>query len=332
MHDYLIEMLVCPACHGGLVWEVAERQGNTIVSGTAECPDCGARYPVQEGIGVFLTPDLPRQDLWEEVESRLSTYLREHPDIERQLLETPLKELAPADQFFRSMILDERGEFAKAREAADTARAGLYTREYMECSERQIEFALQLLAADTAPVVDLASGMGHFVEHMARRLNRPIVATDFSPRVLRRDRRRFSFLGLEDRISLLAFDARRTPFRHGAVHTMTTYQGLLNIREPGELLRELRRVVSGTLVVLTFFFPEEDAANGALIHELGLTQMAYREPALRQFREAGWTVQVAASWKGLARPTPPSVLLEGAGMDALPAAETTLEWCVLEAH
>jgi len=85
-------------------------------------------------------------------------------------------------------------------------------------------------------------------------------------------------------------------------------------------------------VVLTFFFPEEDAANGALIHELGLTQMAYREPALRQFREAGWTIQVAASWKGLARPTPQSVLLEGAGIDALPAAETTLEWCVLEAH
>ncbi len=332
MHDYLMELLVCPACHGELVWAVTERQGNDIVSGRAECPDCSADYPVQEGIGVFLTPDLPRQDLWEEVESRLSAYLREHPDIERKLLETPLEELAPADRFFRAMILDERGEFAEARAAADAATAGLYTREYLECSERQIEFALQLLSADTAPVVDLASGMGHLVERLARRLNRPIVATDFSPRVLRRDRRRFSSFGLGDRISFLAFDARRTPFRRGAVHTMTTYQGLLNIREPGDLLRELRRVVSGVLVALTFFFPEDDAANGALIEEFGLAQMAYREPALAQFRQAGWSVQVAASWKGVARPTPPSVLLEGAGIDALPAAETTLEWCVLEAH
>lgn len=332
MHDYLMELLVCPACHGQLTWEVMERQGNDILSGRAECVNCGADYPVQEGIGVFLTPELPRQDLWEEVESRLSAYLREHPDIERELLETPLEELAPADQFFRSMILDERGEFAKAREAADKALAGLYTREYLECSEHQIEFVLQLLAEDKAPVVDLASGMGHLVERMARRLNRPIIATDFSPRVLRRDRRRFSYLGLGDRISFLAFDARRTPFRRGVVHTMTTYQGLLNIREPGDLLRELRRVVSGVLVVLTFFFPEDDAANKALIRELGLAHMAYREPALEQFRQAGWSVQVAASWKGAARPTPQSVLLEGAGIDALPAAETTLEWCVLEAR
>ncbi len=332
MHECLLEMLECPACRGQLDWKTAERKGEEIITGEAECLDCGTRYPVQEGIGVFLTPDLPREDLWEEVESRLAGYLREHPEVERRLLETPLEALSPADQFFRSMILDERGEFGLAREAAEIARAGLYTREYLECSERQIDFAIQLLSASTEPVVDLASGMGHLVERMARRLSRRIIATDFSPRVLRRDRRRFSFLGIADRVSLLAFDARRTPFRAGAVHTMTTYQGLLNIREPGDLLRELRRVVSGVLVVLTLFFPEDDAANGALIAEIGLTQMAYREPALAQFREAGWTVEVLASWKGLARPTPASVLLEGAGIDALPAAETVLEWCVLEAR
>lgn len=332
MHDYWMGMLVCPACHGELSWDVAERQGNNVITARAECVHCGASYPVQEGIGVFLTPDLPREDLWEEVESRLAQFLREHPDIERQLLESPLKELAPADQFFRSMILDERGEFAQARQAAEYAMAGLYTDEYLECSRRQIEFALEFLSSSGEPVVDIASGMGHLVEHMARRLHRPIVATDFSPRVLRRDRQRLAFLGLEERISFLSFDARRTPFRDGAVHTMTTYQGLLNIREPGDMLRELRRVVSGTFMVLTFFFPKDDRANGEILAQYGLADLAYREPALQTFRAAGWMVEIAASWKGLARPTPEGVLLAGAGIDALPAVETTLEWCVLIAR
>lgn len=60
------------------------------------------------------------------------------------------------------MILDERGEFAQARQAAEQAMAGLYTREYLECSRRQIEFTLELLFPSAESVVDLASGMGKF--------------------------------------------------------------------------------------------------------------------------------------------------------------------------
>ena len=37
-------------------------------------------YPVREGIGLFLLPDLPRNDLWEQAESQLSRYLREHTE------------------------------------------------------------------------------------------------------------------------------------------------------------------------------------------------------------------------------------------------------------
>jgi hypothetical protein len=36
--------------------------------------------------------------------------------------------------------------------------------------------------------------------------------------------------------------------------------------------------------------------------------------------------------RGLARPTPEGVILEGWGIDAFPVAETTLEWCVIEAR
>ncbi len=143
MHTYLMEMLACPDCHGDLKWSIAERCGSHIEVAEARCSACSAVYPIREGIGSFLTSDLPRNDLWEQTESHLAKHLREHPEVEHQLLDVPLEALAPADQFFRALILEERGEYAEAKIAADMARSGVYTPEYLACSDRQIEYALE---------------------------------------------------------------------------------------------------------------------------------------------------------------------------------------------
>ncbi|NOZ28556.1 MAG: methyltransferase domain-containing protein [Chloroflexi bacterium] len=329
MQTYLVDLLACPACHGELQWDIADGHDDRIEVADVRCLACAATYPVREGIGVFLTPDLPRDDLWEQVDSHLVQYLRQHPEVERRLMEVPLETLSPADQFFRALILDERGEYAAAKVAAELARTRAYTSEYLACSNSQVNHAIEHLSSSDSPIVDLASGLGHLLEEMARRLTCPIVATDFSPRVLRRDRQRLEFFGLYDRVSLLAFDARRTPFKDGAVKTLTTYQGLANIREPGNLLRELRRVVSGEFLALSIFYPEDDEANAEAINEMGLADLLFRRAALEHFAEAGWEVEVVYSCTGKARPTPTGVVLEGAGIDALPVAETRLEWCTL---
>ena len=133
MHTYLIEMLECPACHGELGWNIVERQGERIAAAEATCKACAAIYPVRDGIGLFLTPDLPRNDLWEQVDSRLVQHLRERPELERQLLETPLDNLTPADQFFRALALEAREDYREARIAEETANRGLYTPEYAAC-------------------------------------------------------------------------------------------------------------------------------------------------------------------------------------------------------
>ena len=332
MREELIELLTCPVCHGELNWAIADQRLDQIERAEAVCEECKASYPVREGIGAFLTPDLPRHDLWEEVESRLSKYLREHPEVKRRLMETPLDGLAPADQFLRAMILEEQEAYAEAEAASRMAWPGLYTEAYRSCYESQIEFVIQRLSDAQGPIMDLASGRGELVERAARVLPQPLVATDFSPRVLRRNRRWLEFFGLGDRVSLLAFDARRMPFRDGAVRTMTTNLGLANIEQPGELLRELRRVVSGTFLAICHFFPEKDEANGAKIREFGLEPFLYRRTALAKFAEAGFQVELANVQMGVARPTPTSELIEGAGIDALPVAETELEWCVLVAR
>ena len=64
MHKYITDMLECPICHRALEWRIEAESEGHIEQAEARCSGCGATYPVRDGIGVFLTPDLPRNDMW----------------------------------------------------------------------------------------------------------------------------------------------------------------------------------------------------------------------------------------------------------------------------
>jgi uncharacterized protein YbaR (Trm112 family) len=332
MHTWLIDLLECPACHGTLEWEVSDGSQSRIEAGAATCRECPAVYPIGDGIGLFLLPDPQRRDLWQEVDNRLLQYLQEHPNVRRELMETPLEELGPADLFYRALVLEAQGEFKQARELEDLATAGIYTEEYRACLRSQMEYVIEQLAGTEAPIVDLASGRGSLVERMLGSLDadRRIVATDFSLPVLRRDRAWLRTMGWYDQVSLLAVDARHTPFRAGSVELLTTNLGLQNIDGLGIVLRELRRIVRGRFLAVSHFYPEEDDANSRAIGERGLLS-CFRREALAGLGEAGWQAKLANVCHGLARPTPVSDVLDGAGIDGFPVIETILEWCVIDA-
>lgn len=331
MHAFLADMLQCPVCAGMLQWRITARNGNRIEQADIRCFCCDTSYFVREGIGVFLPPDLPRNDLWEQTSSALGRYLQAHPDVEQRLMSSPLETLSPADRFYRALALEERGDFAQAMAIAQQTLPLLYTAESLACHESQYQWVVDRLRDGHGPIVDLASGRGDLVQRIVRELRRPVVATDFSPRVLRRDRRALQRVGLYDRVSLVAMDARRTPFRDGAVSTMTTNLGLPNIERPGELLAELRRVVSGEFLAITHFYPGDDEANLRVLREFGVAPLLVRETFTALMAQAGWQVQLENIRRGRARPTPASELLDGARIDGLPVAETTLEWCVARA-
>ena len=332
MQPYLIEMLECPVCHGDLTWEITRRSGERIEEGEASCQGCRAAYPVLEGVGAFLTPDLPRRDLWQQVDSQLTRYLREHPRMEQRLMEAPVDELAPADLFYRALVLEERGAYEAAREMEEKANRGIYSEEYLACWESQRDAVIEQLSESDGPIVDLASGRCYLVEEMARRVARPIVATDVSPRALRQSQQRLKSFGLYDEISLLAFDARRTPFKDGVVKTLTTNVGLPNVEHPDNLLIELRRIGGGRFLAVSHFYPEEDEANAAALREAGLSRLIFHDAAVDGFVAAGWDVELVNECRSKAEPTPRSTVLGGAQIDAFPVAETVLDWCVLVAR
>ncbi len=329
MHAVFLDMLECPGCHGSLAWNILEQRGERIEEAEARCSGCEATYPVRDGIGFFLLADLAGNDLWEQTESHLSSYLREHVDVERQLMDGPVDQLAPADQFLRAMVLTDRGAYKEAKTLNDLAITGLYTPQYLACLDSEIKQLAASLSPSCWPLVDLASGRGTLIEMLARQIERPIIVSDFSPTVLRRNRRQLEFFGLADRVSLLAFDARRTPFKQGAVKTMTTLLGLPNIEHPGPLLQELRRIISGSLLAIVHFFPEDDEANAAAIRAMTDATFFFRRSTVEQFGAAGWQVELRNECLGRAEPTPESVILSGTGIDGLPVAETMLEWGLL---
>jgi uncharacterized protein YbaR (Trm112 family) len=329
MDEYLVDMLQCPACNSALRWSIDVRRGTQIEEGEARCAVCGATYAVREGIGVFLTPDLPRNDLWEQAGTGLTRYLTAHPEVELRLMDAPIDTLNPADRLFRSMVLEECGEYRTARSLWRDAIRDVYTPEYHACYQSQIEYLIKRAADHQGPIVDLASGRGALAEIFADRLDNPIVVTDFSPTVLRRDRRVLSALDLDRQVSLLAFDARQTPFRTAALGMLTSNLGLPNIERPGHVLAELRRIVRGEFLAISHFYPESDDAHRPALQE---NPLLARSETLKRFREAGWRATVSNTCSGRADPTPRGQVLDGFGVDGLPLAPVDLEWGVVLAR
>ena len=329
MQTYLLDMLLCPVCYGDLDWQISEWRKERVETAVAHCQDCTAVYPVQDGIGIFLTPDLPRKDLWDQVASGLIQHLQQHPELTKRILLLPVTELVPADQFLRTLLLEEQGDYTTAQKVEAIALKGLYTPAYRSCWQRQLDAVIDQLSGTQEPIIDLASGRGYLIKKILTELDNPVVATDFSPGILRRNRQWLESCNLYDKVSLLAFDARRTPFKDNVVQWLTSNLGLPNIEEPNNLLRELKRITNGNFLAVMHFFPENDTKNGQVIKEAGLESFLYRGSTLDHFANVGWQIEMQNTCQSIAQPTPPSAVLEGLRIDGLPIAETTLEWCLL---
>jgi uncharacterized protein YbaR (Trm112 family) len=326
----LQDLLICPACHGNLKWDIQKTEGQKIKSAAINCDSCGADYSVRDEIGMFLTPDLPREDLWEQVSSGVSNYIDENPERRGQLMDVPADSLSPADQFFRAQVLDEQGQYAEAHALRESAHPRLYTPEYLACHESQYHYVLDQLGGSGAPILDLASGLGGLVKRMLSATDRMIISSDFSPLILRRNRQWAKIAGWGDRLSFLALDARRTPFKQGSIETMTTNLGLPNIENPGDLLKELLRICAGTFMAISYFLPEREDENTQLVRQFGLDQMMFKSRAKACFKEAGWQANPENICTSPARPTPKGQVIPGA-IDGLPVVDTELEWTVWKA-
>ena len=301
------------------------------MEGSARCSPCDIDYPLRNGIGVFLPPQERPEDLWEETNSAIQRLVKNEPEKVRLLLESPVATMNPTDLFFRGLILESQQRYVEAREVRNLSRAGMYSSEQYACMKSQLDFVSSQVTDSPGPVVDLACGMGTLLETLLPKATQHVVATDFSPRVLIRDRAVFASAAPKRGLSFLALDARHTPFADHSIPTIVSYVGLSNIEDPGDLVKELRRILSGHLFAISLFYEEKAGPNADLIRQYKLDSLLYRETAVKKFEEAGFKVRVENAKTVLAQPTPKGVILVGAQTDRLPVTETRVEWGTLVA-
>ena len=330
MHKFLIDWLICPTCRSELAWDFQRQIEEDIQEAEAACQECGEKFSIQEGIGIFLASHWLRADLWQQADSELKRYLDGHLQIKQELLQTPLENLSPADQFFRHMILEEEGFYEPSQEAEKAALQGMYTDKYLQAWQAQLEYVVEACSRQSGPITDLACGRGYLVQRLLETGN-PIVATDFSVDVLRKNKKRMEHFGLNKHLSFLAVDARSTPFRDGVVPLLTTNVGLPNIEQAGDLLAELRRICGGEFYAIHHFFPRDDSIHQQVFAEMGNELVHYEDTLLEEFMKKHWKVTLENSISALAKPTPKPILLDGAEIDRIPLVDVTLKWCTIHA-
>ncbi|WP_416197395.1 MAG: Ubiquinone/menaquinone biosynthesis methyltransferase [Sporanaerobacter sp.] len=331
MHKHYIDMFVCPLCHNQLKWDIKDEDKDRIINADVTCSSCQSVYEVRDEIAVFLTNELSRNDLWEQSESGLEKYLKENPDIYEKLMNTPEEELNGADYWFKALYFEMKKDYMTSSRMFKEALKKIYTQDYIEGWKSQIDFIINNIESNK-PIIDIASGKGYLVEKLLKQTNNYVVATDFSPTVLARNKEYYKYKGLYDRLSLIAFDARKTPFKDNSIEMLTSNMGLQNIEQPGEVIKEMDRITKGTFMPIMFFIDEDDKIHLDFFNKYLSTAYATRDNAIETFKRAGWNVNIANSFLANIKPTPEGEILKGVGIDGFPIVDTKIEFCVLQAR
>lgn len=211
-----------------------------------------------------------------------------------------------------------------------TALKKIYTTELMEAWDSQQTYVLEQLKGTTAPIIDIASGRAYFVELLLKNLPNDIMATDFSPTVLMRDKQYFQVNGMYDKLSLIAFDARRTPFKDNSVEYMTSNVGINNIENAGNVVEELCRICGKMFTPIMIYINENDTVHMDFMKNMGMESLATEKNALSYFSSQPWNCSVENRIDAHIKPTPKGVILDDLGIDGLPLEDTIEEYCVLK--
>lgn len=329
MHKHYIDLIICPKCHGNLQWNIEEETEKRVINANIVCSECKSEYEVRDEIAVFLTPDLVRNDLWEKSESGIEKYFRENPAIYEKLFSTPEDKLNGADYWIKAFYYEMKGKYSLSSEMFQKCASKIYTQDYINGWESQQEYVVKNVQNINKTVVDIASGKGYLVEKLLNETDNYVLATDFSPTILKRDKEYFEDKGIYDRVSLIAFDARRTPFKDNSIEVMTSNIGIQNIENPGDVIKEMNRINSGVFLSIMKFIDEDDKANMEFMKKYGFDAYATRERTTKIFEEAGFKVSVDNSFMADIKPTPEGEILEGQGIDGFPVSDTKAEFAVV---
>jgi ubiquinone/menaquinone biosynthesis C-methylase UbiE/uncharacterized protein YbaR (Trm112 family) len=320
MHKTLITLLICPICRGELESRIIRQDETHFIEGEFTCKNCKRKYPVVDGIAIFLDNKETRDDLWKEQEDFATRFRKEHPIQYFFLTKTFLGNIKPEHHFLKGLLLEDEKTLEKA-----TRR--IYTKDYLTGYERTKQALREVEKDNPSIILEIACGRGGFFKPFiqSRRGKGVYVATDFSTTVLRNNLKWLRVNGLEGQVTLIAFDAKSMPFQDNSVSAMVSNVGFPNIRNDGKAVEEAFRVLVPLGILITnFMLTTEQTKNYAKAKELSLQQFYTRKNVEEEFKKAGFEFSIEELSKGSVRPTP-------GGIDSLPKVQDVYSFCVVKA-
>lgn len=331
MFKNYMDLLVCPKCHGKLEWNIEKETIDRIVDAKIQCTNCGSEYEVKDEIAVFLTDIMDRNDLWEMAEEGVVKYFKEKPSLFEALDKADESALNGADLWYKASYYEALGDYEKSIPQFNIAMEKIYTNEYNDAWNSQINYVANK-AKKESMVVDIASGKGYLVKKLIESGTKHVIVTDFSPTILKRNKAYYKHLKCYDQLSLIAFDARLTPFKDHSIKCMTSNVGIMNIENSGEVASELKRILSGDFYSIMQFIDEADKKNLRVFEDYGNTVFALEKSAVRAFEDKNYGVAVENKINAFSRPTPIGQLVEGASVDGFPVCDTNIKFCVMKVN
>ena len=196
----VVEILQCPSCQGSGLGLGPGLPAELV------CSDCGARYPVVDGI-----PDMVPRESEEKSHHYRTDTLRNGIAPLYDLLAPAMSALVWNCPPIRYVDAHHRG--------IGRTDHGVY----LEC-----------------PV-----GTGLLLGHVRpERGGAPIVGVDLSWRMLRRAQRRLQQAGLSERVTLMRADPEQLPLKPGAVNSVQSVNGLHGFHDRQAVLAEFHRVLA----------------------------------------------------------------------------------------
>jgi len=320
MHKALIPLLICPICHGKLKSRITRKDETHLIEGEFACKDCKRKYPIFDGIGVFLSGEETKEDLWKEQEDFATRFRKENPILFFLLTKTFLGNIKPEHHFIKGLLLEDE-------KTLEQATRRIYTKDYLIGYEKTKEALREVEKDNPRIILEIACGRGGFFKPFIRSRQRKgvYVVTDFSPTVLRSNLKWLRKSGLDEEVTLMAFDAKAMPFRDNSIPAIVSNIGFPNIRNNGRAVNEVFRVlVSHGILITNFMFTTEQTKNYTKAKELGLDQFYTRKNVEEVFTKAGFRFSLEELYHGSVRPTP-------GGIDYFPIVKDVYSFCVFRA-
>ena len=329
MFNFLKEILICPECHEELIWEITDETKAHIMEAKIKCTNCTKTYAVKNGVGCFVDYQDSPDDSWERVEDWLKNFTAENPDITEKLMTTDIEKLNAADIMIRSMLNKIKGNHDEAEILNKLYRQKAYKEETLKAGYAQADYIINALKNEKDFILDVASGQGTLISKFLENTDTCVVSSDMSLNVLEKAKESAEKGGFGDRVSYMAFDLNKSPFKNKSVKTITTYVGLQNIENPEKIFGELRRICGGKLYSACVFCCEDNVINRKALENDGLDKTWIKNKYIEQFNNAGFVSIVENSIATVDDPTPVGEIVQGVGIDGFPVEPGNFERAVV---